>query len=50
MHLKKNLVLKRYTETVNGTSIDRLTLFAIFYKSNTEWTNFRIMFVCFTLM
>ena len=24
-----------------------LTLFAIFYETNTEGTNFRIMFVCF---
>ena len=27
-----------------------LTLFAIFYKSNTEGTNFRIMFICFTFV
>ena len=31
----------------NGQWYQRLlTLFAIFYKSNAEGTNFRIMFVC----
>ena len=46
-----NLVLKRQNETVNGTSIYLLTLFAIFYKSNTEGTKFRInMLICFSFV
>ena len=42
-----NLVLKRQTEMVNGTRISNLYL-PLFYENNTEGTNFRIMFICFT--
>ena len=46
-------VLKSGIETPerNGQWYQRLlTLFAIVYESNSEGTNFRIMFVCFTFM
>ena len=43
-----NLVFKRQTEKVNGTSI---TFFAIFLREQyTAGANFWIMFVCFTLV
>ena len=34
----------------NGQYQHVLTLFAIFYDSNTEGTNFGIMFICFTFV
>ena len=43
-----NLVLKRQTETVSGTSISYLYLpFFFLNKSNTTGTNFRIICVCY---
>ena len=43
-----NLVLKRQTEMVNGTSIDSLLFLPFFFnESNAEGTNFRITFICF---
>ena len=45
-----NVVLKHQTKMVNGTMQHLFSLFAIFYKSNAEGTNFWIMFVCCTFM
>ena len=44
------LVLKRQTEMVNGSWYQHLLTLLPFFMSNTEWTNFRIMFVCFMFM
>ena len=44
-----NIFLKSGIEAPTGQWYQHLlTLFAIFYKSSTEETNFQIMFVCFS--
>ena len=45
----KNLILKRHTKKGQWYQ-HLLTVFVNLYKSNTEGTNFRIMFICLTFV